>query len=749
MIDQSMQIVGQRRVHASGLAGIAAAGILLLVWGIAAALVSASSFSWTRYDILRIALVSGATLALCCIPGMALLQLCWADAPLTWVERLGLAWGLGAGLPPLLLMAVHLIGLPWAVWATPAYVIVSGLVVLWLLFRRSIGGRQQAAEHSDNLNRQGAARWIPSAPNSKLIYNVVLLGLTLLALFARLFTIRDLFVGPYVDSYHQTMIAQLLVEHRGLFTSWEPYAPLSTFTYHYGFHSILAFVHDLTGLPVWQLEPLVGQVLAAGVVPLLGILTFRLTASRSAGLWAAVLVGFVNAQPAYYAIWGRYTSMTSHSILIALLVCWIVSIESARMRPGLMFLSVLCCAALAYTHYQTTLVAVIYISIYMSILVLRAPNVRAALPEVGRAALIAVLALIIAAPWLLNTISGELDRNVVYNSDRQSTTAFAGFLMPKITPFFLHQLVLPLAIIGLIIGTRLRRWRIVMLGVWAMASMLVAFPYAFGLPGTGVLDPSFMALTLYLCMLPLAAYPIGLLQEALTGQNQALPAAASIGERQVEPEQELRLSQHNTARSKPWRSMIHRFFQALFALSIVGISVWGLQWQRDIVPIGHRMVTASDMQAFEWIRNNTPADARFLVQSHPLYEGTMIVGTDAGWWIPLMTGRQTNVPPMTYGSEQSIPADWGTTINKLAVRIRRSSLADMRALGINLSLPEVQTILRQAQLRYIYIGAQPIQGDKSFGPVDRIDVDKLRNNPDFRLVYDQGGVLIYEMVDNQ
>ena len=85
MIDQSMQIVGQRRVHASGLAGIAAAGILLLVWGIAAALVSASSFSWTRYDILRIALVSGATLALCCIPGMALLQLCWADAPLTWV----------------------------------------------------------------------------------------------------------------------------------------------------------------------------------------------------------------------------------------------------------------------------------------------------------------------------------------------------------------------------------------------------------------------------------------------------------------------------------------------------------------------------------------------------------------------------------------------------------------------------------------------------------------------------------------
>lgn len=718
--------------RASGLAGFAMA-VLLLLWSGLALAASPGSLAWLSSTGPRLVLVTLATLGLCILPGLALLQLCWADAPLTWTERLALAWGLGAGLPPLLLSLLHVLRLPWPIWATALYVLCSALLLLWLVFGQSLGGRRRGAA-SEAQNSAKAPLHRSTAPP---LYAVLLVGLTLLALFARLFAVRDLLVGPNIDSYHHTLIAQLLVEHRGLFTSWEPYAPLSTFTYHYGFHSIVAFVHDLTSLPVWELEPLVGQILAAGVVPLLAVLTFRLTASRSAGLWAALLVGFVNNQPAYYVLWGRFTSITSHLILMALLICWLAAIESARLRPGLIVLSVLACAALVHTHYQTTVLAVVYLAIYMSILMLRAPNLRAALPELGRAMLIVLMALLISAPWLLNTISGELDRNLIYNSERQSTATFAGLVMPPITPFFLHQIVLLLSAIAVLIGLRLRRWRIIMLAAWALASLMIAFPYVFGLPGTGMLDPYLVSSLLYLVMLPLAAYPLGMLHDRLLGQNQPQHSAEALS-----PDQQ-------QAKPTGGQALFVKLVQLLAVLICIAVSISGLQWQRNLVPDYYRMVTAADMQAFDWIRKNTPADAQFFVHSYPLYGGTMIVGTDAGWWLPLMANRQTNVPPMTYGSEQSIPADWGAKINELATLTRRAALNDDRKQAIDLSIPKIQQALRHANLRYVYIGSQPLQGEKAFLAIDRIDVDKLRKSSAFRLVYDQDGVLIFEMVATQ
>src|SRR5438876_1216387 len=85
------------------------------------------------------------------------------------------------------------------------------------------------------------------------------LALVATALLVRLYLVRGLPVGLWGDSYHHTMIAQLLVDHRGLFSSWQPYAPLTTLTYHYGFHSNVAFFYWLTGIPVTTSVLYVGQ----------------------------------------------------------------------------------------------------------------------------------------------------------------------------------------------------------------------------------------------------------------------------------------------------------------------------------------------------------------------------------------------------------------------------------------------------------------------------------------------------------
>ena len=57
------------------------------------------------------------------------------------------------------------------------------------------------------------------------------------------------------------------------------------------------------------------------------------------------------------------------------------------------------------------------------------------------------------------------------------------------------------------------------------------------------------------------------------------------------------------------------------------------------------MVTKPDRQAMTWIREHTPAQAKFLVEGFRIYGGRSVVGSDAGWWIPLLADRANTMPP--------------------------------------------------------------------------------------------------------
>ncbi|HEU5088127.1 MAG TPA: hypothetical protein VFT99_11805, partial [Roseiflexaceae bacterium] len=337
-------------------------GVIVLVgvvWGLAAAW-SGNFSGWTRWQFVQALQVTLTLIALCCIPGLALVQLFWNEDRLAWPERLAVAWGIGMGMPALLLILFHLLHLPWPGWMTWVYLGAAALALAWVQVRRS-----------------GPAEHTPLAP-SRLFAYVMLVGLAGLALLARLFSVHDLVVGPNVDSYQHSLIATLLVERQGLFNDWAPYAPLVTFTYHYAFHALVAWAFHLSGVPIVLLVPLVGQVMNAAMVPMLFALTSMLTRRPIAGVWAALLVGFVNLQPGFYVFWGRGPFVASHSLLVALLMCWMAAIEAPRMRPGLLALAAIGSAALAHAHYQTTILAAIFLFSYLVLLALRAPNVRAA-----------------------------------------------------------------------------------------------------------------------------------------------------------------------------------------------------------------------------------------------------------------------------------------------------------------------------------------------------------------------------------
>lgn len=678
-------------------------GALLLVGALA--LGGGSALLLWAGDSLLGTLVPAATIALLyTTPGLFLLRLLWPrEHALGLAEHLALAIGVSVALPPLLLLLAQQLGLPWGAAATWGYVALCS--VAWAALALRAARKQRAG---------WAAFDLPS---------LIVLGVSLAALLVRLYTARDLRVGLLGDSYQHTLMAQLLVEHQGLFHSWQPYAPLTTFTYHFGFHANVAFVHYLAGVDVPRSLVLTGQVLNALTVPLIFVLVRALGGTRWAAVWAALIVGFVGNIPAFYVNWGRYTQLAGQLVLMALVVCWVTLAHNKS--PGrtswqhlafswrLVLLAGLLTATIILTHYLVTALAALFVLSYLVLLILSRRDLRLAGVLVLRVVPAALLGMLLALPWLLNVLRGQLLRNangMVSGKSGQAVITQMSALEP-VVPRYVNGAVLALALAGLLLAAWRRDWRMLVPAVWAALLVLIVVPYVAGLPGAGVIDSVTGLGTLFIPTALLAGYALGAVQEWLaqvTGRLRlpdALPTALAAA-----------------------------------AMFVVLVLYTGPQAQmvRDTTAL----VSAADFTALDWIKANTPADAHFLVNSFPAYGGTLAAGTDAGWWLPLLAGRWASLPPLTYGSEQGERANYQKHLNNFLVALRGSPLSDARPIAIDLTTRSAQNALRSAGITYIYNGAHPYPGK---GAADRFDSAVLRASPLFTLVYDRDGVEIFQV----
>jgi hypothetical protein len=716
-------------------------GVELVGWGVVGALRHAP----------RIALLVGLYFA----PGLALLRLLWPVGwPLLPLGRLGLALGVSTALPPLLLLLFELLQFPWGAWATWLYLLVSLAV--------AIGPRRIPALNSEALAVTRAAhalrQWKPDGAD------VALIVISIATLLVRLYTVYDLPTGLSDDSYQHTLMAQLLVDNRGLFNSWEPYAPLTTFTYHFGFHANAAFVHWVTGFDLARSVLVTGQIINAILAPLMFTLVVALRGPAWAGVWAALITGFVGLLPAFAVAWGRYTSLTGMVVQVAMIVCWIAlaerglalqqgsevggqglgvrgwglgaggqglgvggqgsgaTVEHPADRPPVLgwlrsaprrawrplLLAALMLTAMLLTHYLVSVFAALFVAAYLLRLALERASWRSVVVLAALSALAGVLALALAAPWLLNLVDGFLVRNATAFVDGSvGTTRIAErtFLAPTM-PLYGRSAVLAAALLGLCIAVWRREWRMALPGLWSILLLFCVVPQVVGLPGAGLIDQITAFGALSLTLPPLAGYALARVGSAIAARRPRL-AGALAG-----------------------------------VLILVAIGAGAYRQSRLIESTGEQVVTWADMAAMEWVRANTPADARFLANSTPGYGGALVFGTDAGWWIPLLTGRATNLPPMTYGSELSTRPDFARSVNRFSATLRDRPLTDLRPTLVDLTRPAAFQALREAGIGYVYSGAVSASGVRE---TDRIDTARLRGDARFRLVYDRGGVEIFQL----
>ncbi|MDY6877943.1 MAG: DUF6541 family protein [Chloroflexota bacterium] len=615
------------------------------------------------------------------VPGLALLVWIWPGERLSWVERLGIAAGLSLALYPLLFLWTDLVGLhlgPLYAWLPAA----GGLAALVWRYR---GWRPRRGWE---MLRQ----WVRSEALWPDLALMMVLGLVF---GVRLLVVRTLDAPMWGDSYQHTVMAQLLVDHGGLFDSWEPYASLQTFTYHFGFHAAAAAFHWLSRFEMVQAVVWIGQILNGLAVLVLYPLAVRVSGNRWAGVGATLVAGLLSPMPMFYVNWGRYTQLAGQVILPAAVLLTLSALETSRRDWRLIILGWIAVGGLALTHYRVLIFYIVFVLAWV-LLVLRRTTWRQVL---CRVAWVGIGAAILFLPWFVHTFAGK----ITHNFGQQLTTGSA-----QVSSFarqynaignlalYLDPMMWLLLAVAAAAGLWRRRREVLLLSLWWFLLCIVTNPGWVRLPGSGAISNFALFIAAYI--------PAGVLIGDLFGQLMA-----------------------------QWGPRMRR--SALATLLVVGVGLGGARLRMEDIRVSqHALVTRPDMRAMAWIRENTPEDARFLVNSFFAYGGSVVVGSDGGWWLPFLTGRANTVPPLNYGTERGPEPDYREWVNDLTRQIQ----------GMGIDDPATLTMLQERGITHVYIGQQ--QGRVNYGGPDVLDPETLLGSTRYQLVYYQDRVQVFRLV---
>lgn len=609
------------------------------------------------------------------MPGWALLSLGWQG-----LHRLGdklvLAGALSLSLYPVLLAFCKVVGLhlsaPW-VWGLLAG---SMMLVTWKEW----------------------AKWRRSGdPRPKLQFpDVLFLLLALFVLLSRLLTAPELRIPLWADSYQHSVITQLIAENGGLFDSWEPYAPLRSFTYHFGFHAVAAFYQWLSGFgapaSVFWIAQAINALAVLGLYPL----TVRLSRSHWAGLVAVTAAAWLSPMPAYYVNWGRYTQLAGQCILVVALWLTVEFLEAKERHLAQLALLGLLLAGLFLTHYRVTLFCVVFLIPYLLWQTWRQRRDRLALYELWlRAALILLIAFLLVASWgipLMLRYLPSLVRN--YAAGGGETRHVEGYNILGDSLRWIPLLFRMPALLALAIGLWRRQRGAILMAVWVAGLFFLANLNRLGLPG--IVDNFAVVIAMY------------------------IPGSVAIGITVAWVEQ-----------------MGHRWRWAHATLTIILVlaALLGVAHSPDIIDFSYQLVTPQDEAAMTWIRENTPPDAVFAVNMIFTYWGSLISGSDAGWWIPLLAGRRTTLPPQIYNTEdQPYPG-------------YRQDLCTLTKLLLEepLDAPEVLSALQKWGVTHVYVGLHRDQ--LPFGWArGGLTNERLLDSAHYRPLYLRDGAGVFEVV---
>jgi len=646
------------------------------------------------------------------LPGWGLLSLLYSSwGERRWPEKIGLAAGVSLTVYPLLYLWTSLVGLPLGA----LYAWIPPVLAAVYLTVKTIRGRRKARTELHEPDLDKPARHAQRLRSYLLNYGPVdlaYLALALLVLAARFWSVRTLDLPMWGDSYHHSLITQLLSDHGGLFDSWAPYAEMQTFTYHFGFHTLSATLGYLTGFDAATATLWAGQLMNVLAVFCLVPLAVRMGRNPWAGVVAVLLAGMLAPMPMAYTNWGRYTQLAGQVILAAMVFLAWEALDRKRTDWRLIALAGITLGGLSLTHLRVLIIAILFLVSYI-LLSIRSGRLWLLLK---RGLAVCGIAGILFLPWLIHTYSGQI--MAIFNS--QITTPASQ--VPKSTDqasgtgdLFAYLPALIWLFLPVVVGCGLwRRERSVLqVAVWCWLVWIAGEPGWYGLPGTGAVTTFAVLIAAYI--------PASMFYGAAAGWGMQVLESPARG-----------FHEGSLSKRYPYWPRLAEVLIAILVIS-AGFWVFGAR-QQDIQIDEHALVLRPDLRAAEWIRDNLPAESRFLVNADLAFSESTTVGTDAGWWLPLTAGRQTTIPPMNYSFEREPWPGYREWVNSLYQQIDE--------LGID--NPQVVDELRRRGVTHVYIGQQ--QGGVSDFSTRSFDPAALLSSPSFTPVYHQDRVWIFEVL---
>ncbi len=475
------------------------------------------------------------------------------------------------------------------------------------------------------MNRPGQQRPADSPVTGSTMETVALWTGAFLIAVVQLAVVRGVVAQPGSDGYHHTLIAQTIAERGALPKDLLPLTPLITFTYHYGYHAVVAALHWLSGAPVLALTVIVAQLLKAGVALTAALLAEVTIGRRSAGIVTALLVGLVAVFPTYYVNWGRNTQLAGLLLLAALLaVLWLWSFRKADWR--LVIAIAVLATGTAFAHYRVTLMAVAGCgSVVLGAIESRRwqrDEVRRRLLQMGA---MGALALLFAAPWLWHVWAA---RSIGYPAP--ISQAGPGFfqldrLGDLVLNFPTNWFVLVAAVFALLWGIWRRLAGVLVMAAWLGILLVVAVPGGAG---------EFMD-------------PITVITSSF------LPVSVMIGVAAAD------FMSWGVSWQR-WRAI------TVSGLLLAGV-LYGTSRIVNATEIGAAYVQPEDLAAAAWVNENVPEDARFMTNMFWFdFLPDFVIASDAGGWLPVLAERAAFVPPMIYPLERTAEPEYNKRLVALA-----------------------------------------------------------------------------------
>lgn len=526
-----------------------------------------------------------------------------------------------------------------------------------------------------------------SRPNMVKFFLILLAAVVTIAW--RLVQARTLVFPAWVDSVHHVLIVQKILDAAGIPQTLGPELAVP-FTYHYGFHITTALFSFISGLQPLNAVLWFGQLINALVA--LGIyrLSKSLWNSKRIAVIAALFVTFAFQMPAYYLTWGRYTLLTGLLVLLPAMAAVVDLMYNGKGRQAVLRLALLT-AALALVHYMALLFLGLFIGcllierLFVMLTQFRSPQGKQLWWSWRWSVFAALAGLLVAAPWLVRMLSSHqgVTTIAVNLPSKEGFASSFNYILYLMGPLH-NYILLGIAALGLILVWFQKNTR--GLAAWTTLMILLSLPWGLQL---GPFRPDHFAIVLFI-------------PAALSLANGLVWVFDGIGRLLKKP----------------------LLGNAALALIVTAGLLWGASKTVDILNPVTVLTDQNDLAAIDWIKENTPPDARFLANT-AIWQFASYRGVDGAYWITPSTRRYSVAMPALYGyaapDQRTLWVDW----------IERAS-------KLNACDDAFWSLVIEADLDYLYLH----NGKGSLQP------DQVQDCTGIWPVYHQGGVWIYSLDNN-